>query len=121
MGWWSFPRLPPLIFLVAGILAFLIDPVFFDWSIHRKVSAAYRDENKRTTLSTGALRIIDGGLQEISGLGETKIKWDVISSITEALTYAIISIQSAPSMIIPENRVSRDDYKTLSWSVPSAL
>jgi len=107
-----------LIFLVVGILAFLIYPVFFDWSIRRKVSAAYRDENKRATLSTRALRIIDGGLQEISGLGETKIKWDVISSITEAPTYAIISTQSAPSMIIPENRVSRDDYKTFVMECP---
>jgi len=100
----------PLIFLILGIFSFVFYPTYFNWLLQRKVARTYRDESRRTTLDTRVLRVTDQGIEEKSDLGEIKVKWDAIDSIESTPGYAIISIRSVPSIIVPEARMSSGDY-----------
>ena len=102
----------PLIFLVLGIFSFLTYPTYFDWRVRRKVAAIYRDETKGPTLGTRILRTTDEGIEEKSSLGEIKIKWEVIDNIAVTPAYTIISIQSSPLIIIPQNGITSGDYES---------
>jgi len=105
-------RVLPFIFLILAISTFLLYPAFFYWLMRRKVSAKYRDEQNRATLATRTLRATSEGLEEISSLGEIKIKWEAIEDLAVTPTYTIISIQQIPSMIIPKHGVSTGDYES---------
>jgi len=102
----------PIAFLALAIISFIFYPVFFNWLIRRKVFATYRDPNKRVTLATRVLRVNDVGLEERSSLGESNIKWEVITAITETAAYAFISVLNNPMIIVPKERISNDDFQS---------
>lgn len=58
------------------------------------------------------LRATSEGLEEKSGVGEMKVKWEAIDGITITTTHAFISIQNTPSVAVPKDHISRGDFQS---------
>ena len=99
-----------LFFLALAILSFLIYPKIHHLLLRRRVKKTYRDPKTRVTLGTRILSITNDGLEETSGIGESKFTWDVISGIEETLTHAFISVLDSAMIILPKERFSSRAY-----------
>jgi|DewCreStandDraft_2_1066082.scaffolds.fasta_scaffold13651_2 hypothetical protein len=64
----------------------------------RQDISAYRGQQKRANLASRILRVDGEELEEISAVGETKLKWEVVTDITS--THAFISVLNEPTIII---------------------
>lgn len=102
----------PITFLSMAFLSFILYPIYFNWSVRRKVSATYRDPNNSAMFAPHLLRATSEGLEEKSGVGEMKVKWEVVDGITITTTHVFISIQNTPSVVIPKDHISRGDFQS---------
>jgi len=93
--------------LVLGVFSFAFYPRFFNWLIQRKVSTTYREPKNRATLASRVLRATDEGIQEGSGMGEIKVKWDGVDNVAVTSSHAFITIHGIPSIVIPIDRVEK--------------
>jgi hypothetical protein len=98
-------------FMLLAFILFFFYPTFFYWNLKKKVSSRYRDEKMRASLAKRSLFVSEDSLVEKSSLGETKIYWQSITKLDVTPAYTFISIQGVPSMLIPKDRVSMEDYE----------
>jgi hypothetical protein len=98
-------------FLFLAVVFFLFYPLLFDWLIRRRVAVAYRDPSKRVTLNSRTIHVRSDGLQELTEMGEANIKWVVINEIAVTPTHAFLSVQNVPSIIVPKESLSNDDFQ----------
>ena len=98
-------------FLILAIVFFLFYPLLFDWLNRRRVAAAYRDPSKRVTLNARTIQVSSDGLHELTEMGETNVKWDVINGIAVTPTHAFLSVQNVPSIIVPKVNLRNDDFQ----------
>jgi len=99
-------------FLALAIISFVLYPTYFDWLIRRKVTNTYRDPKNSATLAPRILSANSEGLVEKSGMGEIKVKWEVIDDLELTPTHAFISIQNVPSIVVPKDRISSGDFQS---------
>ncbi len=105
------PALLVLFWLFLGAALYLLYPRYYAWNMRRRIRAAYRDEKMRAFLAARTLRLTDEGLEEISGLGEVKIKWDAIQAVAVTPTRAFVTVAGAPpAMVISRGRVTAGNY-----------
>ncbi len=100
-----------LAFLGAGIACFAFYPAYWSWLVRRKVASAYRDPKNIAGFGLRTLRASEAGLEEVSALGETRIKWDFIDEVTEEAARAFVTVSNVPSMVIPKARIREGDYE----------
>ncbi|MAT41391.1 MAG: hypothetical protein CL609_03545 [Anaerolineaceae bacterium] len=100
-----------VIFLVLAVSSFLFYPSLFNFLIKRKIQITYRDPVKKASLATRILRANNEGIEEISSMGGTKLKWDVITDLAVTPTHAFIYVQNIPTIIVPKARIGNDDFK----------
>ncbi len=101
----------PVLFVSLGLLFAAFYPAFLEWRLRQRVAASFRDPRNAATFATRTLDATDDGLQEVSGLGELKLKWAIINELSETPTHAFLSVQGVPSLVIPRGRISRGDYR----------
>ena len=101
-----------IVFLLLAIASFALFPTYNDWRIKRNVTRAYQNEKMRATLDKRIMRATVEGLEEITRLGEIKIKWVAIDNISVTPNYAFITINQLPSIVIPKRKVKEkfDDF-----------
>lgn len=113
VGAWvlKYPALLVLLWLFLGAALYLLYPRYYAWNMRRRIRAAYRDEKMRASLGSRTLRLTDEGLEEISDLGEVKIKWDAIQAVAVTPTHAFVTVAGAPpAMVIARGRVTVGNY-----------
>jgi hypothetical protein len=113
LGAWLFSRelVLPLAFLLLAILCFVLYPMFFDWALRRRVTAAYHDPAKKASLASRVLRVSPEGLEEISDLGEIKVKWEAVNDLVVTPSHMFISVQGTSSIVIPIQYVDKGNYQ----------
>jgi hypothetical protein len=113
LGSWLLIRklMLPIIFAAMGIVVAALYPLYWGWMVRRRVSAAYHAPQNQASFAQRTLRADDGGLAELSALGELKVKWEAIDDLTEEQGRAYISVQGKPSLVIPADRITSGDYR----------
>lgn len=101
----------PITFLAMAVIAFIGYPTYFDWLMRRKVTAAFRDPNRRATLGPRTIRVTSEGIEQQSSEGQIKVNWNVVDGIVPMPTFTVVSIHNVPSIIIPENQIIAGDYE----------
>ncbi len=99
-----------VVFLVLAVSSFLFYPQLFNILIKRKIQITYRDPAKKASLATRILRANNEGIEEISSIGETKLRWDAITDLAVTTTHAFIYVQNIPTIIVPKARVGNDEF-----------
>jgi len=100
-----------LAFLLLAILFFVFYPSFFDWALHRRLTTAYQDPTKQASLASRVLRASSEGLEEISDLGEIKVKWEAVNELVMTPSHVFISVQGTSSIVIPIQYVDKENYQ----------
>jgi hypothetical protein len=100
-----------LAFLLLAILGFVFYPMFFDWALRRRVTITYDDPAKKASLASRVLRASPDGLEEISDLGEIKVKWEAVNGLVITPSHAFISVQGTSSIVIPIQYVDKGNYQ----------
>ncbi len=101
-----------IVFLMLAIASFLLYLPFSSWLARRRVTSIYRDPQKRATLASRILRADSEGLEEISGAGEAKLKWEVVTDIAVTSTHAFVSVLNDPTIIIPKESLGLHDFQS---------
>ena len=99
------------IFVALGLLFAALYPAFLEWRVRQRIAKSYRDPKNAASFALRTLNATDDGLQEVSSLGDLKLKWAVINDLSETSTHAFFSVQGVPSLVIPRGRISRGDYR----------
>jgi hypothetical protein len=100
----------PVVFMILGAGFSIFYSQWLQWTIRRRVSSIHKDPRNSSAFAVRTLRAGDECLEEISPLGETKIKWPAIDDLTETPAHAFISANGVPSFIVPRDRLSKGDY-----------
>lgn len=112
LGAWLFSGEVALLlaFLSLAVLCVIFYPVFFNWALRRRVTTVYQDPAKQASLASRILRASPEGLEEISDLGEIKVKWDAVNELVITPSHTFISVQGTSAIVIPIQYVDKENY-----------
>lgn len=97
---------------LSGLAWGMLVPLYLRWSMRRKMTRFYTQEDKDKILGEYTLRCAPNDLVEISASGEeSRIRWKDILRIEAGKGYAFIFISLHSAVIIPSKTVSAGNIR----------
>lgn len=108
--WFYYQNTLSAIFVaITGAAWGVLSPLYLRWSIRRQFRQMYTAEEKACVLGTYRLRTEPDALVEISGQGESRVKWGEILRVETTKHHAFIFVSIDTALIVPRATVKTGD------------